>query len=399
MLLRIFSSLALVFTISSNSFAEDKLCVPIGSWKNPQLEIIPHKNVIKNLARQQVVLLGEDHENAGHHRWQTQTIAKLHALQPDMALAFEAFPRSTQEVLNKWVNGELSEEELLKQTDWQTNWTYNPDFYLPMFHFARMHRIPMIAMNVNRSLVSKVGKKGWANIPESEREGITDPAPAPQDYIDSLVDIFSQHMPTGGHGQEPGKDTEKLDSSAISNSPMFKNFLQGQLLWDRAMAQAIKQQRGDAKLVIGIVGAGHIMGGWGIPHQLKDQGINKTATAMPWDDAVDCEQLQNRLVDWAFGVAPQTAAPTNNRPKLGVYLEPAKKGVGVKKVVPNSVADTLGIQAGDAIIEIAGRPASQVADVVNAVQSTGWGTWLPLKILRGNKEIELIAKFAATPPD
>jgi len=382
----------------TESYASTKTqCVAPGEWKNSALKTIAPEKVIKNLARQQVVLLGEDHENAEHHRWQLQTIAKLHALQPDLALGFEAFPRDTQSILDQWVAGKLTEKQLLEQTDWQGNWSYDANFYLPMFHFARMHRIPMIALNVNRSLVSRVSKRGWDNIPAAEREGISEPATASQEYIDSLVDVFAQHMP--GNAASPHGATEAdsaahalPDTAGIAESPMFKHFLQGQLLWDRAMAEAI-QSRNKTPLIIGIVGAGHIMGGYGIPHQLKSLGTSKISTAMPWDDELDCEQLQSNIVDLAFGVDSVSNEKTDNRPKLGIYLQPAEKGVGVKKIIPGSVAEKLGMQTDDTIVEIAGRPATAVGDIISAVQSTGWGTWLPLVILRKNKRMELVAKF------
>src|SRR4051812_25118982 len=61
--------------------------------------------VITDMAQREVVLLGEEHTNADHHRWQLHTLAALHAQRPRMVIGFEAFPRRAQPVLDQWVAG------------------------------------------------------------------------------------------------------------------------------------------------------------------------------------------------------------------------------------------------------------------------------------------------------
>src|SRR5512145_1660913 len=128
--------------------------------------------VSAELAQRRVVLLGESHDNAEHHRWQLHTIAALHARQPRLALGFEMFPRRVQPVLDRWTAGELTEEQFLNGSDWASAWGHDPKLYMPIFHFARMHRIPMVALNVERSLVRRVGNVGWDAVPTDEREGV-----------------------------------------------------------------------------------------------------------------------------------------------------------------------------------------------------------------------------------
>jgi uncharacterized iron-regulated protein len=65
-----------------------------------------------------------------------------------MLLGLEMFPRRAQPVLDRWVAGELTEAELLTQTEWSKVWGFDPSLYLPLFEFARMNRVPMVALNV-----------------------------------------------------------------------------------------------------------------------------------------------------------------------------------------------------------------------------------------------------------
>ena len=81
--------------------AESGGCMPVGAWAYPGRSEQPD-DVLGALARRGVVLLGESHDEAEHHRWQLHTIAALLSRQPDMVLGFEMFPRRVQAVLNRW---------------------------------------------------------------------------------------------------------------------------------------------------------------------------------------------------------------------------------------------------------------------------------------------------------
>lgn len=47
------------------------------------------------------------------------------------------------------------------------------------------------------------------------------------------------------------------------------------------------------------------------------------------------------------------------------------------------------------IISMAGIEIQEVQQVIDIVKATQFGTWLPISIMRGEDEIEVIAKFPA----
>jgi S1-C subfamily serine protease len=49
----------------------------------------------------------------------------------------------------------------------------------------------------------------------------------------------------------------------------------------------------------------------------------------------------------------------------------------------------------DIITEIAGLSVKEQGDIITIVKRHAPGTWLPLRVKRGNDEIEIIAKFPA----
>src|SRR5262245_30501982 len=152
-------------------------CVPAGHWVVPATRgERTASEVLAGAARSRFVLLGELHDRADHLRWQLQTVAALDAWRP-VVLGFEMFPRRTQAVLDRWVAGEMDDGTLLRESDWRRVWGFPASLYLPLFEFARLNRVPMRGVNVDRALVTWVGREGWAAVPASEREGMSDPAP------------------------------------------------------------------------------------------------------------------------------------------------------------------------------------------------------------------------------
>ncbi|MCK7515243.1 MAG: ChaN family lipoprotein [Desulfobacterales bacterium] len=67
----------------------------------------PPAPLVAAMAQREAVLLGEQHDDADHHRWQLQMLAALHAQRPNMVIGFEMFPRRVQPALDRWVAGEL----------------------------------------------------------------------------------------------------------------------------------------------------------------------------------------------------------------------------------------------------------------------------------------------------
>jgi uncharacterized iron-regulated protein len=343
------------------------------------------------LAQRRVVLLGEDHDDAEHHRWQLHTIAALHARQPRLALAFEMFPRRVQPVLDRWSAGELTEEQFLTRSDWANVWGHDPQLYMPIFHFARMHRIPMIALNVERSLVRRVGAEGWDAVPPAEREGVGAPAAAPAPYLSFLYESYLAHLP---EAQRPRRAPTDEDLRGVQ----FRRFVQSMQIWDRAMAQAIVERlsAGHTPLVVAIMGAGHLRSGHGVPHQLRDLGIADAAVLLPWDVGQDCALLTAGVADLVFGVEDRRAeAP--ERPRLGVMLDQSEHGVTIRDVLKGSIAESAGARAGDVIKTVAGVPVKDAGAVIAAVRRQAPGTWLPITVQRGTQSLELVARFPGKP--
>jgi len=256
---------------STNASADG--CLAPGDWWQ-RGEITPASSVIAQAAAQDVVLLGERHDQIAHHRFELHTLAGLAAHRDDMVIGLEMLPRSAQPVLDAWVAGELSEDELLIQSRWDEVWGFDPAMYLPIFHFARMNRIEMMALNITPELRRRLADDGFDAVPADERHGIAPPAAPRRAYRERLRDIYDAHPL-----EQP-----------------FTTFMQAQLAWDAAMAEVLAEISADGRLAVGLMGMGHMTFNEGVAYQLAERGIYAQMTLLPVP--VDGCQLHNaRLAD------------------------------------------------------------------------------------------------------
>lgn len=250
----------------------DSVFHPRGTWIAPATgQSIPFSTLMEKMAEKSVVMLGETHDIAEIHRWQLHTASFLYARRPNMMMGFEMFPRRIQPVLDEWVAGRLDTAAFLEKAEWKTVWGFPPEIYLPLFHFCRQNRVRMLALNCYRELVTRVGKEGWDAVPIEERDGLTPSAPPLPSYVRHLLAMTGGNV--GGQGNIP------VDGG---------RFMRAMQTWDRAFACNIAYAReeaikatGEAPLIIGIIGRGHLEYRFGTPYQLADLGITDTAVLLP----------------------------------------------------------------------------------------------------------------------
>ena len=378
-------------------------CLSPAAWHafdGEHLRVTGARDLLLDMAGRDVVLLGEWHNDDNHHRWQVQTLAALAALRPDMVIGFEMFPRRLQPVLERWVAGKLTLEQFIVQSEWNTVWGMPFELYLPLFQFARINQIPMLALNVERTLISAVAANGWDGVPPPDREGVGRALAPSTAYRNFLFDIYNQH---GRHAQDERGDA----GSAREQARAFDRFVESQTTWDRAMAEVLAQRvlaarfadsanAGAPPLVVGIIGSGHLNHGDGVAHQLRDLGVGNVGTLLPMDIDADCKQLTPGLADAIFALPAQAAAAVP-APRLGVQIEQKDDGVLIADIKDGSLAQQTGLQNGDRLITLAGSPVAKAGPVRAALQAQPAGSWLPLQVVRNGLTLDLVIKFAPTP--
>lgn len=370
--------------------AAAKACLAPATWytlagDTPQAT--SSSELLAGLATRDIVLLGEQHDDADHHQWQLQTLAALHLLRPQMVIGFEAFPRRVQPTLDKWTAGELTVKQFLEQVEWEKVWNFAPELYMPLFQFARINRVPMVALNVERTLTEAISRQGWDAVPTEQKEGVSRPAPASEGYNDFLFEVLKKHP-----------QLARKETTAISrNDAAFRFFVESQTTWDRAFAEALARRVNTGEgarrsLVVGIVGDGHVRHGYGVAHQLRDLGVSSVGMLLPVNVRQDCDEIRRGFADAVFAV-PGASRDQPPPPRLGVRLEEADGSVRVAEVSAGSLAEKSGLQRDDRIVSVAGAPVTKLRSVVAAVRVQPAGTWLPMQIRRGTETLDLVIKF------
>jgi uncharacterized iron-regulated protein len=108
-----------------------------------------------DLARFDVVFLGEEHDNDAGHELQLWTLARLAELRPNLVLTMEQFEADTQGVLDLYMQDAIDEATFLEHS---RPWGNYPEHYKPMVEFAKQRGYPVIAANIPRPLARRVSR-------------------------------------------------------------------------------------------------------------------------------------------------------------------------------------------------------------------------------------------------
>lgn len=200
-----------------------------------------------------VVYLGEKHDSAEDHAAQLDIIQALHAEDPNLAIGMEMFQRPFQPVLDRYLAGEITEAELVAQTEYEQRWGFPWELYAPIVHFAKDQGIPLLALNAPAEVTRQVAREGLESLQEQDFRYIPpleDIDTSSEDYQAFVMAAFGAH---GSHGNFN-----------------FDNFFAAQVVWDETMAATVAEFKQDSPQtrVVVLAGGGHVMYGYGIPSRV-----------------------------------------------------------------------------------------------------------------------------------
>lgn len=215
------------------------------------------QQIIPELAKAEIIYLGEIHDNFEDHQKQKQIIQQLHQRRPKIAIAMEMFQLQYQEIINQYLAGKLTEAELLKKSEYEKRWGFTWEYYAEILRFAKKNKLPVLALNTPSEITRKVAMEGWEKLTAAEKKLIPPLAEINLDnreYRQLVLAAFQKHQ-AGGHG----------------NSDSADRFFLAQVLWDETMASGIAKfvlDNPDFQVVV-LAGQGHIAYNYGIPSRVE----------------------------------------------------------------------------------------------------------------------------------
>ena len=165
------------------------------------------QQIIPALAERRVVFIGEQHTRYDHHLTQLEIIRRLHALHPQLAIGMEMFQQPFQRHLDEYIAGSISEQGMLRATEYYQRWRMDYRYYAPILRYAREHLLPLVALNVPTELTRKVGRVGLEGLSEDERQQL------PAD-IEAADESYRQRIKVGI--QSPPEWQRASNSSTFS---------------------------------------------------------------------------------------------------------------------------------------------------------------------------------------
>ena len=213
-------------------------------------QVIGVESMIDELHDAPVILVGERHDAASHHKLQLEIIKGLQAKGRPIAIGMEMFEGPSQKALDAWISWKAPEQAFRKVYEW--NWRNLPwELYEDILRYARDNSIPLVALNAPRGIVQKVSQGGASAL--SKEDLLQLPSGIDLEVSDAYLDFMASAYPAHGRSGEA-----------------FCYICQAQMLRNRVMARRVSDYLAlhpESTMVV-LAGGGHAREKGGIPAEL-----------------------------------------------------------------------------------------------------------------------------------
>jgi uncharacterized iron-regulated protein len=206
------------------------------------------ETMVADLARADVILVGEQHDDPNTHRLEAAVLEGLARRRVAVTVSLEMFERDVQPSLDAYLAGTVAEEDFLKTA---RPWPRYVTDYRTLVEFAKAQRWPIVAANVPRKIAADIAKSGRTAV---DALIAADRGLAARDLRcprDPYFDRFAEQM--GGH-RSPASDAGAADAAT-------ERYYWAQCVKDETMAESIAaafaRQEGRPGAIVHFTGAFH----------------------------------------------------------------------------------------------------------------------------------------------
>jgi beta-lactamase class A len=348
---------------------------------------LPFERMIKEMNDSRFVYVGESHDNMAMHDIQLKVIQGLFTQDPNIAIGLEMLPAETQPALDKWIQGLLSRDDLIREVKWYVSWSMNYGYYEKILDFARDNKIPVFGLNAPREVITKIRMKGWEGLSDEEKALVPRPDLSDQDHRTLIRTIFeSSEIP---HAMK-GEGLEK----------MFEGLYRAQSAWDEVMAvNSINGAEREKKRMVILAGSGHLLYNLGINRRVFERNRVPFRTVVAVEVAADERSLavSGSFADFVWGI-PEQERPAY--PAVGLDLKNVDglDNIVIERKPIGGVALGADIEKGDVILSVDGRGFSDINEMRTYLAGIPWDGEANFRFLRNGEARELTIKFEFKPP-
>ena len=213
--------IAVLFLFNVTAMAQQK---PAYILYNAKGKKVDYDKMMKQLVKQDIVLIGEFHNNPISH-WMQLEITKDAKLHRSLVLGAEMFEQDNQAALDNYLQGKITAKGLDSSARLWNN--YKTD-YAPLVNFAKENNIPFAATNIPRRYASMVNKGGFEvldTLSDLEKTWI---APLPFAFDSTLPGYVNMIKMMAGHGT-PNMVKAQASKDATMAHFILKYFVPGNL--------------------------------------------------------------------------------------------------------------------------------------------------------------------------
>ncbi|MCY7407673.1 MAG: ChaN family lipoprotein [Alkalinema sp. CAN_BIN05] len=250
--------------------------------------------VINGLIDQNIIYLGETHDSSADHQIQLEILQELYKRRPNLSIALEQFQRPYQRVLDDYQQGKLTEAQLVTNSEYETRWGFPWSLYEPLLQFAKTNNLPLIALNTPSEVTRKVARQGLASLTFADRRFIPSLSTiqvGPESYRNRIQTIYTEMHTAKITSPSSSSNGTNPNHTDLSKNQRFTRFFEAQVLWDETMADRIAQavQQNPDRLIVVLVGQGHLFYHDGIPNRvtrrLKNKSVKQTTILLNPDSS------------------------------------------------------------------------------------------------------------------
>ncbi len=322
-------------------------------------------DMIDVIVKSKIVYVGESHTEFSSHLNQLKIIKAMYKKDKNMVIGMEMFQKPYQKYLDAYIEGKITEKEMVIKTEYFKRWKYDYELYRPIISFAKKHKIRILALNIDREITKKVVSEGMDALDDKQRAQVpTSIDFSNTKYKEQLRMIYGMHQ------------TERFKN--------FEQFYHAQLIWDESMANNMVtfMQKNPKYNMVVLAGNGHIMHGHGIPSRVERRGFKDYTIALNFT------KPEPGIADYLLYPSSIT---TKKATKLGVYLKDGDI-LEVLELVENSLAEKAEIKVGDILIKYNDVPLKNLFTLKTELAFIEKNA--KLTVLRDSKEIEVTIDFS-----
>lgn len=247
------------------------------------------ESMVADLARADVVFVGEQHDDPRTHRLEEALLAGLLRRKLAPTVSLEMFDRDVQGAVDRYLAGSIGESQFLQES---RPWPRYATDYRPLIEMAKREGWTVIAANLPRRVASALARSGQPAIeqlPAADRAMMAARLECPHDaYFARFAEAMTDHSPSdrataapSGPPSEQGGSTERYYWSQCAKDETMAE----------SVARAVTARTGTAGPVVHFTGSFHTDFGAGTAERTRRRLTGQRVTIISMLPVADLDTV------------------------------------------------------------------------------------------------------------